>query len=316
MVDIRLLPMHYYLSLPIGAAAYHYENGVTMVSPENTTGIYTTFDDPSIVFSNNSTRFNLQQAVAWYYNHQGYRYANQQLQFTTAMRDKMDVLQYQLYNSSNGETALPTEADPGDNWLYGNVPFFGRVASAPGDFQFAAMVIHPVYGNAIGAAVLSQATAVIGLEDFRGFLSELKPMTRIVYPETGESEEYEVDFISRERTIRFYDGDGILVRTDISENYVPQKFFGNSFLTTYPIQSDSFFFDAYGDFSGRYENETLLIQEIKHFNRDTVGRQYDLENSTFTQYPARQSDSLSFEGAAYYRIAEGWLPNINSHQII
>jgi hypothetical protein len=316
MVDIKLLPTHYYLSLPAGSIGYNGELGVGVSDPVTDTGIYTTFDDPSIVFSNNATRFDLRQAVAWYYNHQGYRYANHSLQFTTAMKDKMNVLQFQLYNSSNGETALPSSADPGDNWLYGNVPFFGRVASAPGSFQFAAMIIHPVYGNAIGAAVLSQATAVIGLEDFRGFLSETKPMTRIVYPETGEAEEYEVDFVSRERTIRFYDGDGILVRTDISENYVPQKFFGNSFLTTYPIQSDSFFFDAYGDFSGRYENETLLIQEIKHFNRDTVGRQYDLENSTFTQYPARQSDSLSFEGAAYYRIAEGWMPNINSHRII
>jgi hypothetical protein len=311
-----LLPMHYYLSLPKGAAAYHYEAGVTMVDPTITTGIYTTLQDPSFVFRFSSTQFNLRQAVAWYYNHRGYQYAGNIVEFGTGMDFKQDVIQFQLYDTSNGFADIGSNAQPGDTWLYGNVPFFGRVVNQPGDFQFAAMALHPLYGNSIGPVLLSQAKAVISLENFRAQLSNTKPKTTLVYPETGEVEEYIVDFADRSRTTKKYDETGVLVSTDVEENVLPSSFEGSSLLTTYPIQSDSFFFDAYGDFSGRYGNETQLRAAINDYNEETFFRQYDLPNCTFTEYPARQFDTLFFEGAAYYRISDGFIPSINSHRIL
>ncbi len=56
-------------------------------SYDSKTGIYTTAQNPSDVFQG-GTKFNVEQAIFWHYNHRGYNWGNLNLQFPSGMSEK------------------------------------------------------------------------------------------------------------------------------------------------------------------------------------------------------------------------------------
>lgn len=309
-MSVSLLPLHDYLTIPPGGAGYDGTVGINMPTDESyyeKTGIYTTSDSPSSVFPFNATKFDLSQAVYWYYNIQGYRYGNKQLTFPFGMEDKMTTLQAYLED----QTGPIDDLVPGDSNLYGIVPFFGKATSEPTDFKYAPIALSSTFGSQLGACILSRATFV--LKGLSGYIEPTKRIatTKLTY-EDSTYQIFEVNFVSRARTIKTYDSDDTLLSTVVQAEYVSDELQTTSFLTTYPIQPTNYFYDAYGLFSGFYDSDTLLQQAVNEYNSTSV-IQYEV---TPVPYPERISNTLTFNGVKYYQVAYADMPNYNSHRIV
>lgn len=309
-MSVSLLPLHDYLTIPPGGAGYDGTDGIIMPTDESyyeKTGIFTTSDSPSSVFPFNATKFDLSQAVYWYYNIQGYRYGNKQLTFPFGMENKMTALQTFL----EAETGPRGDLVPGDSHLYGIVPFFGKATSEPTDFRYTPITFSTIYGGQLGACILSRAIFVI--KNIIPFLDEdrLVATTRVTF-EDSSYKTFEVSFVTRARTIKTFTEDDILLSTVVQPEYVSTELEATSFLTTYPIQPTNYFYDAYGLFSGFYDSDSLLEQTVNEYNSTSVV-QYQV---TPVPYPQRISNTLTFNGVTYYQVAYADMPNYNSHRIV
>lgn len=315
MSDTRLIPSNDYLSITAGQTGYDGTTEITMPSgPDYHTvsGIYTTSDTPSSVFQLNATKFDQAQAVSWYYNIQGYKWKNKQLTFPFGMESKMSQLYRNLEASTddslyrafvNGNSDPPNE-----DLLWGIAPFFGKSTQEPSSFRYAAMTSSTLFGLNLGALTLSIASEVIPNSDIT--ISNPTPTTTVTYS-SGEKEQFQVDFNTGARTRTFTALDGEEIVT-IEPNFAPTNYTAISYLLTYPVEERTYFYDAYGKFSGFYGSEQQFNAAVASENATSI----DTYEVTPLAYPSAFLRNLSFGGAQYYQFYDSLLPNFNSHRIV
>ena len=325
MADITLLPRHHYLSLPIGASGYNGTSGITM--PEtgynDVTGIYTTSASPSLVFNNNATKFDIEQASYWYYIPSGYNWGNLNVRFPSGMSNKAynlnpaaffeansDIPSYLdfFYSSpSSKRTQVSSSDPPGTKLLWGIMPFFGRASSEPSSFRYAALVISSALGGFLGDCPLSIASEVVEYKDIQ---TSGNPKTVKTYSD-GSTETYEFDFDTgiETQTFVFIDEpeDPVVIETQKSTSFLAK-----SELTTYPIGLNGYYYDAYGGFSGYYESESAFNAAVAARNAEATGFQFT--EVTPGVFPSKQRRSIGLNGALYYQTYDPFLPSDTSHR--
>lgn len=326
MADITLLPRHHYLSLPIGASGYNGTSGVIMPATgyDDVTGIYTTSASPSLVFNNNATKFNIEQASYWYYIPTGYNWGNLNLRFPSGMSNKAfnlspaaffeassDIPNYlDFFFSPSKKTEVTISDPPGTKLLWGIMPFFGRASSEPSSFRYAALVISSKLGSHLGDCPLSIASEVIEYKDI-GISGN--PKTVKTYSD-GSTETYEFNFETGVETQTFETPDApddpIVFQTQRSTSFVAK-----SELTTYPIGLNNYFYDAYSSvagLSGYYANEAEFNAAVAARNAEAVG--FQLTEVTPGIFPSKQRRSIGLNGALYYQTYDPFLPSDSQHR--
>lgn len=319
-----LLPAQGYLSIAPGNPAYNGITGINMPSgPEyhSVSGLYQVGSPPNIVFGNNATRFSQYQATYWYYNIQGYSFASKAVHFKHGQSEKQHILAFEGFEETAGpidEGDFTINEDSGDGssgttGLWGIAPFFGRVASEISNFKYAAMHLSNRIGSGIGDVYLSVGSSIVNVED----IDFTNPIAEAyVRRDDGSVITYVDDCINNTRVESSYDANfdadaGDVPLVENLESAVPRKFVGKSFLTTFPIEGESFFYDAYGKYTGFYKSAEAFQARIAADNAD--GLQTVISNPTVM--PKRFSRNLSFGGASYYQLADSWMPNASSHRI-
>lgn len=305
----KLVPSHHYLSILPSNFGYDNETAYFPLSeareegePLDVTGIFHFLDtSPEDVFIDNATKYNLEQAIFYYYNYNAVQAHGQRYQFPIT---GMDAKMHALYEGIEIYTGALEEA-PGSKNLSALCPSFDYVVNEPTSYKYATF-IETLDTFQSGSIQFSQAAERLSDQRIIDNLTPVKIIGSGSVPSgpiatatvvSGEfTTQVTVDFTTGTRTI--VDNNGTFTTPNFTRSFLRDHDRAASFLYNYPVESNQKFFDAYGQFTDDYINQATLLQDVKDYNASSITQVTEM---TALALPAQQIRTLEFGGANYYQ---------------
>ena len=128
----KLLPRHHYLTILPSNSGYNNQTFLDPIETTDVTGIFYILDSPGDVFVDNATKYNLEQAVFYYYNYNAVQAHGQRYEFPIT---GMDAKMHNLYEGIEIDTGSLEEA-PGSKNLVALCPSFDYVVNEPTSYKY------------------------------------------------------------------------------------------------------------------------------------------------------------------------------------